>query len=378
MSSPARNSGGFAPVFGGSFVLPPDLVDHSFAQEDKAGGAFWGDYPASPLHPQAPPSPILPVLNGLSPVVSGPAAHPSLVAGPRSRNWVFTQNNYTTDECVELAGLFDEGLFKYLVFGFEVGDGGTPHLQGFFVTKNDISWSALMDKFKFSWVAHSILHYNALNLAVDYCKKDGNFREFGSVPKSRAAIGADESDRWERARMQARTGRFDDISAQIMISHYGNLRFIERDARQVGGRLAGHCGIWICGPSGAGKSTLADKHWPDAFEKSANHWWCGYRAETDVILDDLDLNHDKLQRYLKIWAGNRPFTGDQKNAGKLIRPTTFVVTSQYEIEDIWQDAPTRDALNNRFEKWYVLDYLIAHKINRGVARVPLAPVFNRG
>jgi len=42
----------------------------------------------------------------------------------RSRNFVFTLNNYTTEE-VELVKEWD---CKYLIFGKEIGESGTPHL----------------------------------------------------------------------------------------------------------------------------------------------------------------------------------------------------------------------------------------------------------
>jgi len=53
--------------------------------------------------------------------------------GTQSRRWVFTINNPTElDEAVMLS-LVDEAAIVYVVGGREVGENGTPHIQGFVV-----------------------------------------------------------------------------------------------------------------------------------------------------------------------------------------------------------------------------------------------------
>jgi len=45
----------------------------------------------------------------------------------RTRGWTFTINNDTFEDLIGLI----ETDFEYLVIGFEVGDSGTPHIQGY-------------------------------------------------------------------------------------------------------------------------------------------------------------------------------------------------------------------------------------------------------
>ena len=49
----------------------------------------------------------------------------------RVKYWCFTLNNPTSDERDKILALDGDRQLEYLVFGNEVGDSGTPHLQGF-------------------------------------------------------------------------------------------------------------------------------------------------------------------------------------------------------------------------------------------------------
>jgi len=48
-----------------------------------------------------------------------------------AKNWVFTINNYRDNDIEKLEKMFDHGHFSYIVYGKEVGEHGTPHIQGY-------------------------------------------------------------------------------------------------------------------------------------------------------------------------------------------------------------------------------------------------------
>lgn len=96
--------------------------------------------------------------------------------------WCFTLNNYTEDEEVRLKSLMLDPTKKvrYLVLGKEVGDSGTPHIQGYI---------AFQQRRKFDVVKKLLparVHLEPTRgtpeQAANYCKKDGSFWERGALP----------------------------------------------------------------------------------------------------------------------------------------------------------------------------------------------------
>jgi len=105
-----------------------------------------------------------------------------------AKHWCFTLNNPTDDEKHllhthgEEIGLEDgDPLFSYLIFGREVGESGTPHLQGFFI----LSKKARIPQIKQIpglERCHLEMARGTPTQAATYCKKDGDFDEYGSIP----------------------------------------------------------------------------------------------------------------------------------------------------------------------------------------------------
>jgi len=88
----------------------------------------------------------------------------------RSRKWAFTLNNWTEQEYISIWNYCKTQ--KHYIIGKEVGELGTPHLQGFFESKNTVSNITLKN-------LNNRMHLtrcrgnNDENL--NYCSKDGNY-----------------------------------------------------------------------------------------------------------------------------------------------------------------------------------------------------------
>lgn len=98
---------------------------------------------------------------------------------PGSKHWVFTVNNYTPDEYAAIVAL-SPGFADYLVVGKETGESGTPHLQGYICFKNRKALATA--KRLISPRAHLETKQGTPSQASEYCKKDGDFVEFGTLP----------------------------------------------------------------------------------------------------------------------------------------------------------------------------------------------------
>lgn len=93
----------------------------------------------------------------------------------QGRNWAITINNYKASD-IDDAKYWD---VQYLVFAHEVGDSGTPHVQGWVQFKTNMRLSACK---KLHETAHWELCRGSIEQNEKYCRKDGNILlEMGSI-----------------------------------------------------------------------------------------------------------------------------------------------------------------------------------------------------
>lgn len=246
----------------------------------------------------------------------------SVATGTR---WCFTLNNYTPEELYQCSHWFDGGLMKYMVYGHEVGDKGTCHLQGFFILRSNSRFAGVK---KLNSRMHLELAKGTSEQAADYCKKDGDFYEWGALPMPPKAKGLMEQERWEGAFQSAKEGDFMACPPDIRLRYWSALKHIHKDFMQKPADLAGVCGEWYYGQAGSGKTTFARDNNPGAYIKSRDRWWCGYQGEDVVILDDLDKYHVALGGLLKDWGDKWTFKAETKGGYLWLRPSKFIVTSQ--------------------------------------------------
>lgn len=95
----------------------------------------------------------------------------------RSYAYCFTINNYTNDDCAQVILLSD--IARYTLVGFEVGEQGTPHIQGYAYFTNALSRSSLSKKIDRASIRKA---KGTPEQNYDYCTKDGDYWESGEIP----------------------------------------------------------------------------------------------------------------------------------------------------------------------------------------------------
>lgn len=253
---------------------------------------------------------------------------------PRSRAWCYTLNNFTEEERDALRSL----KCAYHVFGYERGDEGTPHLQGYV---HFTSMKSLAQMKKINPRSHWEVRKGTVDQAVEYCMKEGDFEVFGDKPMSQAQKGDANKRRFEEAFQAAKEGRMDDIPEDLRTRYYGTYKKIREDHLAKPVALTCLDNEWRYGPTGTGKTRTAHELYPDAFIKKANtKWWDGYIDQEVVIIDDFDKYHVQLGYELKIWLDHYPFPAERKGGSTMIRPKKIIITSNYHPAEIWDDDKT--------------------------------------
>lgn len=252
----------------------------------------------------------------------------------KSRDYCFTINNYT-DAHIQLLETLD---CTYVVYGKEVGESGTPHLQGYVRFPSQKTVSAVI---KLMPGAHIEIKKGTCEQAIEYCKKDGDVYERGEAPMSQKKKGECNKRRFDDAFAAAKEGRFDDIPSDLLTRYYSTYKKIRADYMPQPEKLDQLDNEWIYGPTGTGKTRGAWERYPEAYCKKANtKWWDGYDGQDVVIIDDFDKYHVALGYEIKIWLDHNPFPAEFKGGSKMIRPKKVIITSNYHPTEIWTDDQT--------------------------------------
>lgn len=276
-----------------------------------------------------------------------------------SKFWCFTINNPQPD-FKDLDRLLN---WVYLIAGEEIcPETGTPHLQCFICYKVRTKFTTIKNQLPRAHI-EQMGQYSTPEKAAAYCRKDGLSFEVGTIPdyKGGASGGKKKAVNYQGMIEAAKEGDMEgvrEIDPGAYVRHYHAFKRIMQDNPVKVDDLEHPCGIWYYGPPGVGKSYKARKFYPDHYDKPLNKWWDGYRGEPSVILDDVDISHAQwIGGLLKRWADRYSFPAEQKGTTVQIRPKDIIVTSNYKIEEIFQDATLCKAIQRRFTEVEVTQWV---------------------
>lgn len=245
----------------------------------------------------------------------------------RFRGFCFTLNNYTEDEFQQFGSI--DGA-KYVVLGREIGESGTPHIQGYVYFINARTERAARRLFP---RAHVEPQRGTTEEAITYCKKDGNYFECGEPPR----IGKSKP-KWPEMLVLAKAGKWQELAERYPAfwiryesafrrQRVFNLGTLDHNVRN----------FWYWGPSGTGKSRKAREN-ESLFLKKRNKWWDGYDDEEVVLIEEWspELKQTTAQE-LKIWSDIYSFPAEIKGGCIVIRPRLIIITSNYSLEECFDE-----------------------------------------
>jgi len=266
----------------------------------------------------------------------------------RARGWVFTINNWLPSH-EELLRTLDS---QYIVWGREVGERGTPHLQGYVFFKNAKTRSQVS---RLIPGAYLDLRKGTHEQARAYAIKDGLFEEHGDRPMDASERsskgGAATSAKWKSIAERAKLGDLDWIrenNPKEYVLHKPRLESLYApNTAPLDGNLLHE---WWVGPTGTGKSRALWDLYPQHFAKAINKWWDGYRFEEVVAIEEWSPENIVTANALKRWADRYPFTGEIKGGTiQRLRPRKIIVLSNYTMEQCFTRTEDLEPLKRRFK-----------------------------
>lgn len=266
----------------------------------------------------------------------------------RAKRYCFTLNNYSVEE---LEWLGDKGreieedrnsLFQYLCFEEELGEEGTPHLQGYFELRKQKTIISLKREHELMWGFHFAVARGSKEQNKKYCNKEGGMIEWGGKgmndSKNRQGNRTDLEDVYADMKNGMKmTELLDKYPKHVMMYPNGLQRayFLlqkkkDQKIREVDVRV-----YW--GDTGAGKTkAVFDEFGYDNVFKLNNDggqkiWFDGYMGEECLLIDDFN-SWIKMTQLLTI-TDIYPLRLEVKGAFTSASFTTIIITSNKNLDE---------------------------------------------
>lgn len=224
------------------------------------------------------------------------------MSNARAQYWVFTLNNYTDAERALLDGLVESNSHvAFLSYGREVGESGTPHLQGHLELTTRMRVPQL--KAILGQRVHLEVRRGSFDQAQEYVEKDGDVSSFGE----RVSKGAGKRTDLDELAQEIRGGAEKRVLAETYgkefikyskgIDNYYDLFAVAKYQVCNGPWKWAHNFLYdksviLWGAAGIGKTEYAKYLLPNALFVSHMDDLGGFNSHYDgIIFDDMSFIH---------------------------------------------------------------------------------------
>lgn len=203
----------------------------------------------------------------------------------RLRNFVFTWNNYPEDHHSRLK---EKREIAFIVYQEEVGENGTPHLQGYIELKNQTAFSKVRKWFK--W--HIEKRLGSQQEAIDYCSKSdtkvGETRTWGK--KKCMGSRTDIQNAYEALKTGSSLLKVAEEAPLVHAKYFRAMQnykglLAKESTKEF--RAVNVLVLW--GEAGTGKTRYAYDNYKEVYalrEQDGQIWWDGYEGEECLLIDD--------------------------------------------------------------------------------------------
>lgn len=277
---------------------------------------------------------------------------PKAMPEKRYKWWLCTWNNPPED----WRGALDSFKADFAIGQLEKGANGTIHIQFTLYFRHSITGA------RFSGMPfwHAGKPAAAGADISSYTSKsdtriDGPY-QVGTKPSTPGSANEELCAAFELAK----EGRIEEIEGHIKLRYWSTLQKIESHYMEAPFRPA--CkGYWYFGPSNHGKTRYVEDHpnFKGAYPKNTDSYWDGYRDQKIVVFNDVHPTDRYFRSNVKSIVDHGRIIIPIKGASRALKATTFVVTSNYSLEEFAKRAgmvSDLPALEKRFLEIYKLHW----------------------
>lgn len=251
------------------------------------------------------------------------------------KSWSYTLNNWTSEEKTLLQNL----ECNFHVIGEEIGESGTPHLQGTITFKTSKRLTALKKILERAHWEKTI----DLESSINYCMKDKKYFLKDNRKQGHRTDLKDAIDLLYECKNIKNVKR---EYPEVYVKFYRGLdKLLEEEDRGFKPYVE-----WIYGASGTGKTRYV-------YEKEKSLWmsgkdlkyWEGYENQEATLFDDFRGDFCTFHELLRI-LDRYPYTVNVKFGSKKLNSKRMYITSCYPPDKVYESREDINQLLRRIDK----------------------------